>query len=299
MTAPAAGHDRATVAVGYDGSEAAQDAVRWAAEYAAAGNYRIRVIHAWVWPMFTKKLGPVKGVEGSGLRHSAEAILAEGVDAGPHGPRRANRRRRTAAASGAGRGPARHPARRIPPSKVSWKPGSRRRCCATRPGDARLLVVSSRGLGGVLGHVAGSVCLDLAGSSPCPLMVIRRRRSPGGPRPPSWLASTGRPGAPRRWPAPPGWPRSSGRPLQIVHIDQTSRQDPGRARPACPARPGAAGPCPGGGPEVGPGAVGHRRPAGRPRGVQGTAGGRRRRRRPGDRNPQPLRAAPATPSPPS
>ena len=80
MTAPAAGHHRTTVAVGYDGSEAAQDAVRWAAEYAAAGNYRIRVVHAWVWPMFTKKLGPVRGVEGSGLRHSAEAILAEGVD---------------------------------------------------------------------------------------------------------------------------------------------------------------------------------------------------------------------------
>ena len=80
MTAPAAGHERTTVAVGYDGSEAAQDAVRWAAEYAAAGNYRIRVVHAWVWPMFTKKLGPVKGVEGSGLRHSAEAILAEGVE---------------------------------------------------------------------------------------------------------------------------------------------------------------------------------------------------------------------------
>ena len=80
MTAPAAGHQRTTVAVGYDGSEAAQDAVRWTAEYAAAGNYRVRVIHAWVWPVFTKKLGPVRGVEGSGLRHSAEAILAEGVD---------------------------------------------------------------------------------------------------------------------------------------------------------------------------------------------------------------------------
>ena len=80
MTAPDTGQGPATVAVGYDGSEAAQDAVRWAAEYAAAGNYRIRVVHAWVWPMFTKKLGPVKGVEGSGLRHSAEAILAEGVE---------------------------------------------------------------------------------------------------------------------------------------------------------------------------------------------------------------------------
>ena len=122
MTAPAAGDERTTVAVGYDGSEAAQAAVRWAADYAASGGYRLRVVHAWIWPLVTKKLGPVKGVEGSGLRH---AVLRD----------------------------------------------------AAR--DARLLVVSSRGLGGVLGHVAGSVCLNLAGSSPCPLMVIRRPRSPG------------------------------------------------------------------------------------------------------------------------
>ncbi len=127
MTAPAAGHHRTTVAVGYDGSEAAQEAVRWAAEYAAAGNYRIRVIHAWVWPVFTKKLGPVRGVEGSGLRHSAEAILAEGVDVARHGPCRCPGRR----PGSGGRGTRTTP---VPTSKVSWKQGSPRRCCATRPG---------------------------------------------------------------------------------------------------------------------------------------------------------------------
>ena len=142
MTAPDTGHGPATVAVGYDGSEAAQDAVRWAAEYAAAGNYRIRVIHAWVWPMFTKKLGPVKGVEGSGLRHSAEAILAEGVDLA----RTSLAAARTAAAkphptdpttsAPAGEPPQeRHPAppEPIPTSKGLWKQGFRLRCCAVRP----------------------------------------------------------------------------------------------------------------------------------------------------------------------
>src|SRR6478609_8784282 len=79
MPAPAAGSGRAAVAVGYDGSESSQLAVRWAAEYAAAHDLPVRVVHAWVWPMFTKDLGPVKGVAGSGLRHSAETILAEGV----------------------------------------------------------------------------------------------------------------------------------------------------------------------------------------------------------------------------
>ena len=92
MTASAAGDERTTVAVGYDGSEAAQAAVRWAAEYAASGGYRLRVVHAWVWPIFTKKLGPVKGVEGSGLRHGAEVVLAEGVELARQAVAEAHRR---------------------------------------------------------------------------------------------------------------------------------------------------------------------------------------------------------------
>ncbi len=142
MTAPDTGHGHPTVAVGYDGSEAAQDAVRWAAEYAAAGNYRIRVIHAWVWPMFTKKLGPVKGVEGSGLRHAAEAILAEGVDVARTSLAAARSAAQTAQTGpdnlGAGRGNrgrrgTRRPPEPMPTSKGSWKPDSRLRCCAMRP----------------------------------------------------------------------------------------------------------------------------------------------------------------------
>jgi len=213
MTAPAAGHQRTTVAVGYDGSEAAQDAVRWAAEYAAAGNYKIRVIHAWVWPVFTKKLGPVRGVEGSGLRHSAEATLAEGVDlartalaearAAAHSPA-------TGTQSGAGSA--------VEGVMETGLPAPVLRDAAQ---DARLLVVSSRGLGGVLGHVAGSVCLDLAGSSPCPLMVIRRMRSPGQAASP---VVVGVDGTSRSSAALAGAARLAemlGAPLQVVHIDQT------------------------------------------------------------------------------
>ncbi|WCI07640.1 universal stress protein [Arthrobacter sp. OVS8] len=202
------------MAVGCDGSEAAQDAVRWAAEYAAAGNYRIRVIHAWVWPMFTKKLGPVKGVEGSGLRHSAEAILAEGVDlartslAAAQTAQTAQTAPTTSApAEGTAAGEAPGAAGTDADVEGVMEAGLPAPVLRDAAGDARLLVVSSRGLGGVLGHVAGSVCLALAGSSPCPLMVIRRRRGPGRLRPPLWLVLTGRPGAPRRWPAPPGLPR--------------------------------------------------------------------------------------------
>lgn len=244
MTAPAAGHARTTVAVGYDGSEAAQEAIRWAAEYAAAGHYRLRVVHAWVWPMFTKKLGPVKGVEGSGLRHSAEAILAEGVDLG--------RAALAAAGTPAGTSPAELPELaelpKLPGPAPAPGPGP-----VTGPDvegvmetglpapvlreaarDARLLVVSSRGIGGVLGQLAGSVCLDLAGSSPCPLMVVRRLRSPGQAAAP---VVVGIDGTSRSSAALAGAARLAGvlgTTLQILHIDQTrggTREGHGRHGP--------------------------------------------------------------------
>ncbi|BCW65531.1 universal stress protein UspA [Arthrobacter sp. NicSoilB4] len=213
MTAPAAGHHRTTVAVGYDGSEAAKEAVRWTAQYAAAADYKIRVIHAWVWPMFTKKLGPVRGVEGSGLRHAAEATLAEGVDVA---------RTALAAARTAARAPAAadstETAHDVEGLMETGLPAPVLRDGA---GDARLLVISSRGLGAVLGHVAGSVCLELAGSSPCPLMVIRHMRSPGQAAGP---VVVGVDGTSRSSAALAGAARLAallGATLQVVHIDQT------------------------------------------------------------------------------
>ena len=156
MPAPAAGPRPAAVAVGYDGSESSQLAVRWAADHAALRRVPLRVVHAWVWPMFTKDLGPVKGVAGSGLRHSAETILAEGVGLA-HGV---------------------DPGLAVDGVMEAGLPAQVLRRAAA---DASLLVVGSRGIGGVLGHLAGSVCLELAGAAPCPRMVVRRPHLPGRP----------------------------------------------------------------------------------------------------------------------
>ena len=238
MTAPAAGNKRTTVAVGYDGSEAAQAAVRWAAEYAASGRYRLRVVHAWVWPVFTKKLGPVKGVEGSGLRHAAEVVLAEGVDLARTAVAAAQRRSvqgpaaPTAAAAEPGSGEA--PGAAAASAAAESGSGVEGVMEAGLPApvlrnaarDARLLVVSSRGLGGVLGHVAGSVCLALAGSSPCPLLVIRRPRSPGQPAGPVVVGIDGTSRSPLALAGAARLAGVLGAALQIVHIDQSR----GRAR---------------------------------------------------------------------
>ncbi len=130
MSAPA-GQQGGIVAVGYGGSAAAQLAVRWAAGYAAAAGLNLRVVHAWVWPVFTKNLGPVKGVADSGLRHSAEAILAEGVELARTAALEAPEPRRRASSVPFPTMSRNAPA---PPSTASWRPGSRHPCCETPPG---------------------------------------------------------------------------------------------------------------------------------------------------------------------
>lgn len=97
--------------------------------------------------------------------------------------------------------------------------------------DARMLVVGSRGIGAVLGTLAGSACLELAGSAPCPLMVIRRPRSPGhpvvvgvdaSPRNPATLAGAVR------------LATALHAPLQLIHVDPQTpgrREDHGRHSP--------------------------------------------------------------------
>ena len=71
---------RKPVLVGYDGSDDSSAAVLWAAHHAAAAKLPLVVVHCWVWPYFTEKLGPVAGIEDSGLRRQAEKIVAEGHD---------------------------------------------------------------------------------------------------------------------------------------------------------------------------------------------------------------------------
>ncbi|MFE4226757.1 universal stress protein [Arthrobacter sp. NPDC056886] len=229
MSAPS-GQRGGVVVVGYGGSEAAQLAVRWAAGYAAAAGLNLRVVHAWVWPVFTKKLGPVKGVAGSGLRHSAEAILAEGLELG-----------RAAAIEAAGAAPSgvqdSVPDAAVPESVPEhagpavdgvMEAGLPAPVLREAARDARLLVVGSRGLGAVLDQVAGSVCIALAGSAPCPVMVVRRPRRPHHPvvvgvddsaRSPATVAEA------------IGLAKVFAAPLQLVHVDSHragAREEHGR-----------------------------------------------------------------------
>ncbi|MBT2594117.1 universal stress protein [Arthrobacter sp. ISL-72] len=155
-----AGKQTGPVAVGYDGSEPSQLAVRWAAGHAAATHRKLKVIHAWVWPVFTKKLGPVKGVEGSGLRHAAEATLQEGLDLA----------RSVADELGS--------TLEIEGVIRTGLPAQALRAAAE---GGSILAIGHRGMGRLLGQLVGSACLDLAVHAPCPLMVVRYPGRQGQP----------------------------------------------------------------------------------------------------------------------
>lgn len=143
------------VLVGYDGSEEAEKAVRWAARYAQRRSLTLTVIHCWVWPLFTRDLGPVRGVEGSGLRNAAIATLEEG--------------RAVALAAAPGLG-----------VDTRLETGYPAATLTRLSAEASLLVSGSRGLGGFLGLLVGSVSLHLAAGAACPVAVIRQPEPEGG-----------------------------------------------------------------------------------------------------------------------
>jgi nucleotide-binding universal stress UspA family protein len=142
------------VMVGYDGSEEADRAVRWAARYAQRRSLTLSVIHCWVWPLFTRDLGPVQGVEGSGLRNAALATLEDGRDVA------------LAAAPGL-----------VVDTRLET--GYPAATLTRLSGEASLIVSGSRGLGGFLGLLVGSVSLHLAAGAGCPVAVIRQAEPEG------------------------------------------------------------------------------------------------------------------------
>lgn len=141
--------------VGYDGSAEAAAAVRWAARHAAQLDCELQVIHCSLWPLLTHDLGPVKGIAGSGLQHQARTILEEGkAEALAVAPRA-----------------------KVQGTLLYGLPAAHLRRTA---GDARMLVLGSRGIGGFLGLLVGSVSLELAATASCPVAVIRFDRHPQG-----------------------------------------------------------------------------------------------------------------------
>ena len=145
-----------TIVVGYDGSAQAAQAVRWAAEQAALRNRPLLLVHCTLWPLVTHNLGPVPGVADSGLERSAQVTVDEGLAHAKHAAPGVEVR--TSLLYG-------WPSVHLP--KIS--------------AGEEMLVVGSRGIGGFVGLLVGSVSLEMAATAACPVAVIRSDEHPDGP----------------------------------------------------------------------------------------------------------------------
>ncbi|CCQ46068.1 universal stress family protein [Pseudarthrobacter siccitolerans] len=149
-------NDSKTVVAGYDGSVEAAQAVRWAATQACRRNARLLLVHCSLWPLVTTDLGPVPGVADSGLERSAQITLEEGLAHARHAEPDLNIQTE------------------LP---YGWPTAHLVKLSAGK----ELLVVGSRGLGGFMGLLVGSVSLELAATAACPVAVIRSNDHPEGP----------------------------------------------------------------------------------------------------------------------
>ena len=145
------------IVVGVDGSEQSTAAVRWAAREAHRRHAPLRVVHAWVWPLYRVPLGPAPGAPpGAGLRAAAESVLAAA--------------RSTAHAVAADL-----------PVETSLEVGGSVPVLLRAAEGAALLVVGNRGLGGFTGLLLGSTGIAVSARARCPVVVVRGNEHGGGP----------------------------------------------------------------------------------------------------------------------
>jgi nucleotide-binding universal stress UspA family protein len=142
------------IVVGIDGSESALDAARWAAAEAARRNRRLRIVHAYRWPLPEYGPVPFDTSMADAVRAGADKVVREAV----------------AAVSGIVLDP---------PPETEVVRGAPVSVLLEESSRAELLVLGSRGLGGFAELLAGSVAVELAAHGRCPVVVVRGETSPG------------------------------------------------------------------------------------------------------------------------
>lgn len=144
------------ITVGVDGSASSLEAVRWAAAEAAAQSGKLRIVHAWLWPMMPVPLGPAPGVAEGGFTAEAHRVL------------------RDAAAA------ARDVASDLD-VRTDLITGAAQVILFHESTKADLLVLGNRGLGGFTGMLMGSVAIAMARRAACPVVIVRGHGDPSGP----------------------------------------------------------------------------------------------------------------------
>ncbi|WP_438309529.1 universal stress protein [Streptomyces sp. HUAS TT3] len=140
------------VTVGVDGSAESRAAARWAAREAVLRQVPLRLVHAVDWP-----LDPVlPGLGKQDVDRWADHALTETAQ-------ELHRR---------------HPRLEITTRCPTARPAA---ALAAEAADAALLVLGSRGLGGLVGFLIGSVALSTVVATDTPVVLVRMADDPDGP----------------------------------------------------------------------------------------------------------------------
>ncbi len=140
---------RKPIIVGIDGSESSQKALEWGLDEARRRGLPLRIVHAFVWPLYDLPYGvPADSSRDHGVHEAARALL-------------------TTAAENA--------RLRCPDLEVTTHlvVAGAPLAILEEAKDAELVVLGSRGLGGVAGLLIGSVGVHVAAHAPCPVVIIR------------------------------------------------------------------------------------------------------------------------------
>lgn len=139
------------IVVGVDGSISAERALHWAASEAERRGDSLEVVTVWdnpyrdMWlPSDPPGIDPLAHVRGR-LHRTVEAVLGK------------------------------QPAVKV---ETTVAEGHAARVLIEAAKGAELLVVGSRGRGGLAGALLGSVSLSCAGHAPCPVVIVRDETTP-------------------------------------------------------------------------------------------------------------------------
>lgn len=137
------------IVVGVDGSESSKAALRWAVDQAALTKAPLEAIIAWESPTAWSGLALPTGGDQARMRQQAREVLDQAIDEvlSPE------QKQTVALHTRAEHGP---PARLLLSAAVG----------------ARLLIVGSRGHGGVTGALLGSVGQHCVQHAPCPVVIV-------------------------------------------------------------------------------------------------------------------------------
>jgi nucleotide-binding universal stress UspA family protein len=136
----------ATIVVGVDGSEASQDALKWAANYAELTGGQLRAVSAWQWPITLGVALPLPDDYSplDDAKAAVEQAISDALGASP--------------------------AVAIVTDIVE---GAAAPALVEQATHAALLVVGSRGHGGFAGLLMGSTSEYCAHHAACPVVIVR------------------------------------------------------------------------------------------------------------------------------